>query len=142
MTNASHTLYIGVTSDLASRVEEHKHKLVPGFTSKYNITKLIWYEHFTNPYDAISREKQLKCWRREKKVALIRSMNPEWKDLSIDEDADRPPSTSPGQALDYARDDEEREEAQLPPTQGHVERSRDISPERPLDYARGDRGST
>ncbi len=84
MTNASRTLYIGMTNDLARRVSEHRQKLVPGFTSKYNITQLVWYEHFGSPSDAISREKQLKGWRREKKMALIRSMNPDWKDLGLD----------------------------------------------------------
>jgi len=97
MTNASHTLYVGVTNDLARRIYEHKQKLVPGFTEKYNITQLAWYEHFSSPFDAISREKQIKRWRREKKVALIRSQNPEWKDLSQDEEPERP--------LDSARGD-------------------------------------
>jgi len=85
MTNASHTLYVGVTNDLARRVSEHKQKAVPGFTSKYNITQLVWYEHFGSPSDAISREKQLKGWRREKKTALIRSLNPDWRDLSLED---------------------------------------------------------
>jgi putative endonuclease len=96
MTNASRTLYIGVTNNLARRVQEHKRKLVPGFTSKYNMTQLAWYEHFTKPYDAISREKQLKGWRREKKLALIRSLNPDWADLG-EEQIERP--------LDYTRGD-------------------------------------
>ena len=101
MTNDSHTLYLGVTGNLARRVYEHKQKLVPGFTEKYNTTHLVWYEHFSNPYDAIAREKQLKRWRRDKKTALIRALNPEWKDLSQDEESERP--------LDCARGDQERE---------------------------------
>jgi putative endonuclease len=95
MTNDSRTLYVGVTNNLARRAQEHKDKLVPGFTSKYNITQLVWYEHFDGPNDAISREKQLKGWRREKKVALIRSMNPDWSDLSL-EDAERPFDSAQG----------------------------------------------
>jgi len=116
MTNASRTLYVGVTNDLARRVYEHNQKLVPGFTEKYNITQLVWYEHFSGPYDAISREKQLKRWRREKKVALIRSENPEWKDLSQDEEPERPLDSARGdrgsRSLDCARD--ERGEDALP----------------------------
>jgi len=82
MTNHSRTLYIGITSDLQHRVYEHKHKLTPGFTSKYRMTQLACYEVFSEPRDAIAREKQLKGWRRSKKVALIESENPLWEDLS------------------------------------------------------------
>jgi putative endonuclease len=82
MTNRSRTLYVGVTNDLERRVYEHKHKLIPGFTSKYNITKLVWYEAFPAIEQAIEGEKRLKGWLRSKKVALIEASNPRWEDLS------------------------------------------------------------
>ena len=82
MTNRSRTLYTGVTSNLHRRLYEHKNKLIDGFTKKYNITKLVWYEVTSEITSAISREKQIKGWLRKKKIALIESMNPEWKDLS------------------------------------------------------------
>jgi putative endonuclease len=82
MTNKSRTLYIGVTNNLMRRVYEHKHKLVPGFTSKYNIQFLVYYETGNDINEAIAREKQIKGWLRSKKIALIDSMNPKWKDLS------------------------------------------------------------
>lgn len=82
MTNKNNTvLYTGVTSDLMNRVHEHKQKLVEGFTKKYNINKLIYYEAFDEIFEAIVREKQIKGWIRKKKIDLIESMNPEWKDL-------------------------------------------------------------
>ena len=82
MTNKSRTLYTGVTNDLMRRVDEHKKKLIPGFTSKYNIQFLVYYESTPSIHVAIEREKQIKGWLRAKKIALINSMNPEWKDLS------------------------------------------------------------
>lgn len=84
MTNKSRTLYTGVTNDLQRRVYEHKHKLIPGFTSKYNINKLIYLEETSQVTDAIAREKQIKGWTRAKKIALIDSQNPEWRDLSAE----------------------------------------------------------
>ena len=75
-------LYIGVTGNLPRRLYEHRNNLVDGFTKKYNIHKLVYYETTKDVYSAISREKQLKSWRRSKKETLINSMNPEWKDLS------------------------------------------------------------
>ena len=75
-------LYIGVTSNLPRRLYEHKHGLAEGFTKKYNVHKLVYFESTTNAYSAIEREKQLKKWRREKKNNLIISQNPLWKDLS------------------------------------------------------------
>ena len=84
LTNNSQTLYIGVTGNLYERVLQHKHKETPGFTSRYNIGKLIYYEEYDSPNEAILREKQLKGWRRSKKIALIESENPEWKDLSLE----------------------------------------------------------
>ncbi len=82
MTNKSRTLYTGVTNDLMRRVYEHKNKLVSGFTSKYNIQFLVYYESTSSIYSALEREKQIKGWLRAKKIALIDSMNPDWKDLS------------------------------------------------------------
>ncbi len=75
-------VYIGVTNDIVRRVYEHKHKMSPGFTSRYNLKRLVCYEQFEGPAWAISREKQLKGWLRSKKIAMIVAMNPEWKDLS------------------------------------------------------------
>jgi putative endonuclease len=74
-------LYVGITNNLIRRVYEHKNKLISGFTSKYNVNKLVYYESFQSVFDAIKREKEMKGWKREKKVALINSFNPEWKDL-------------------------------------------------------------
>lgn len=82
MTNGVRTLYVGVTNDLARRVYEHKQKLVDGFTKRYNITMLVYYEATTDVGAAITREKQLKGWLRRKKMALVDSMNPRWVDLS------------------------------------------------------------
>ncbi len=82
MTNKSKTLYTGVTNNLERRVYEHKNKLVPGFTNKYNITKLVYYEETNDVQAALAREKQIKGWLRSKKIALIESENPEWKDPS------------------------------------------------------------
>lgn len=84
LANRSGTIYIGVTSDLHRRVYEHKEGLVQGFTSRYNVTRLVYVEAFPTMLDAIAREKQLKGWRREKKVALIEAMNPHWRDISED----------------------------------------------------------
>ena len=82
MTNRAKTLYIGVTTDLKRPVYEHKQKLTEGFTSKYNINKLVVYETTSDIKSAITREKQLKGWSRKKKIKLIESKNPEWDDLS------------------------------------------------------------
>jgi len=86
MTNHSRTLYIGVTNDLQRRVHEHKQKQVPGFTQKYNITQLVYYEETSDIKSAIAREKQIKGWLRSKKIALIESLNPGWRDLTNDWD--------------------------------------------------------
>ena len=82
MTNWSKTLYTGVTNDLIRRVCEHKNKIIDGFTKKYNITKLVFYEETRDIQAAIEREKQIKGWLRSKKIALIESVNPKWEDLS------------------------------------------------------------
>ena len=82
LTNGSHkVLYTGITSDLVKRIYEHKNKFVEGFTKKYNLYKLVYYEVFDDIVNAIAREKQIKGWLRSKKVALIESFNPRWKDL-------------------------------------------------------------
>jgi len=82
MTSRSRTLYVGVTNNLVRRMYEHKQKLVPGFTRKYNLTWLAYYEETSDIASAIAREKQIKGWRRSKKVKLIEDMNPRWRDLS------------------------------------------------------------
>ena len=82
MTNKNNTvLYTGITNDLKRRVYEHKEKLVDGFTKKYNVTKLVYYEVFEDPENAILREKQIKAGSRQKKLDLINSINREWMDL-------------------------------------------------------------
>ena len=82
MTNRSRTLYTGVTNDLERRVFEHKSGTGSKFTSKYRITRLVYYEACSDPREAITREKQIKGWLRAKKIALIESVNPDWDDLS------------------------------------------------------------
>jgi putative endonuclease len=94
MTNASYTLYTGVTNNLERRVYEHKHKLVPGFTSKYNINRLVYYEDCGDIHAAIAREKQIKGWSRAKKVALSETLNKAWVDLSRDWEAVQTPPPS------------------------------------------------
>lgn len=84
MTNASRTLYVGVTNNLERRVYEHKQKLVDGFTSRYNLTWLVYFASSPDVREAIAREKQNKAWSRAKKSALITEFNPEWRDLSLD----------------------------------------------------------
>jgi putative endonuclease len=121
VTNKHHVvLYIGVTSNLEGRIYEHRERLTEGFTKRYQATKLIYYEDYPDPLSAIAREKQLKGWRREKKIVLIEKQNPRWVDL-FDEitwgyDVDllnrekreplivRDPSTAPRQAR-LAQDD-------------------------------------
>ena len=75
-------MYIGVTNDLQRRVYEHRQELVEGFTKKYHVHKLVYYEQTGDVKAALAREKQLKGWRREKKDALVEAMNPDWNDLS------------------------------------------------------------
>ena len=84
LTNGTRTLYVGMTNDLETRMYEHKAKLVAGFPGKYNLTWLAYYEQTSDVESAIAREKQIKRWRRSKKVTLIESSNPRWKDLSLD----------------------------------------------------------
>ena len=82
LTNETHRLYVGVTGDLQRRMYQHKNKLTPGFASRYNLRWLVYFEATTDVHSAIAREKQIKGWKRDKKVALIESENPKWVDLS------------------------------------------------------------
>jgi putative endonuclease len=75
---------VGVTSDLDRRTYQHQHGITPGFASRYNIDRLVYYEITADPLAAIGREKEIKAWVRAKKIALIGSMNPQWNDLSVD----------------------------------------------------------
>ncbi|MDO8505927.1 MAG: GIY-YIG nuclease family protein [bacterium] len=82
-TNQRNTvLYTGMSGQLPERMTQHKEHRVPGFTKRYNIEKLVYYEVFETPYDAIAREKEIKGWLRAKKIKLIEAKNPEWSDLS------------------------------------------------------------
>jgi putative endonuclease len=83
LASASGVLYTGVTNFLERRVAQHKAKLHPGFTATYDVTRLVYFEPFTDVRAAISREKQIKNWRREKKLALIRALNPTFGELSL-----------------------------------------------------------
>ena len=80
----SRVVYTGVTNDLKRRIYEHKHKLIPGFTSKYNVDRLVYFETTSDVHAALAREKQIKGWLRAKKIALIQSSNPRWEDLSVE----------------------------------------------------------
>ncbi len=101
MASRSGTLYIAITNDIARRAYEHKHGLVCGFTSKYRVTRLVYCESTEDVGAALDREKQLKRWSRQKKIALVESMNPNWEDLSVEKAdkshlAARDPSASVG----------------------------------------------
>ena len=89
----SGTLYIGVTNNLERRMVEHKEGLVPGFAKQYGVDRLVYFEGYNHVRNAIRREKQLKGWRREKRTALIESVNPSWKDLARAWYESRGPST-------------------------------------------------
>jgi putative endonuclease len=84
LTNKSRTLYTGMTNDLKRRVYQHRNKLIPGFTYQYKLNRLVFFEMTTDVRAAISREKQIKGQTRGKKLALIESVNPRWRDLSVD----------------------------------------------------------
>jgi len=83
MTNKSRTLYVGMTNSLHKRVPQHKEKLIPGFTQRYNITMLVYFEEYSDVRYAITREKEIKKWRREKKIKLIESVNPNWEEIIL-----------------------------------------------------------
>ena len=80
----NHVMYIGVTNNLQRRLYEHRNGMMDGFTKRYNVNKLVYFEQTNDPKAAICREKQLKGWTRAKKNALVERMNPEWRDLSIE----------------------------------------------------------
>jgi len=77
------TLYLGVTNDLVRRVYEHKNKVVPGFTTRYGVARLVWFECYDDPANAIAREKDIKKWKRDWKIRLIEEENPDWDDLHL-----------------------------------------------------------
>ena len=80
--NSNRTIYVGVTNDLTQRVQQHRDKIFAGFTAKYDVSQLVYFEEFGDVRDAIEREKQIKAYRREKKIALIEAENPHWQDLA------------------------------------------------------------
>jgi len=84
MASRSHNFYVGVTNNIERRVREHKEHEQESFTARYNIDRLVWYEIFGDVHAAIAREKQLKHWRREKKIRLIECKNPTWQDFSAE----------------------------------------------------------
>ena len=84
MASRSGTLYLGITNNINRRVHEHKNHLIPGFTDKYDVDRLVYFETITDSSSAIKREKQIKAWSRQKKVPLIDKLNPDWNDLSAD----------------------------------------------------------
>jgi putative endonuclease len=82
MASKSGVLYTGVTNDLERRVAEHKDGSLPGFTKRYHVTRLVYFEQFGRADEAITREKQIKAWSRKKKLALVQTLNPKWRDLT------------------------------------------------------------
>ena len=84
MASKSGTLYVGMTSNIKKRIYEHKNHLIAGFTDKYNVDRLVYAETIKDSFSAIKREKQIKAWRREKKVKLIESLTSSWDDLALD----------------------------------------------------------
>ena len=95
LTNKSNKVfYIGVTNNLERRMYEHKNKLIDGFTKKYNLTKLIYFEATNDVNSALKREKQLKNWHRDWKIKMINDLNPGWKDLSVDAETVDPETSS------------------------------------------------
>ena len=100
MASESGVLYVGVTNNVERRATQHQQKLVPGFTARYNVHKLVYFEVYGDIRLAIAREKQIKGWLRKRKIALIESMNPSWKDLMAElrkaRESARPRSSAPG----------------------------------------------
>jgi putative endonuclease len=88
MSNKSRRLYTGITSTLGHRVYQHKNKVLPGFTARYQSDMLVYFEEYSYVMDAIAREKEIKSWRREKKLKLILTENPDWADLSAEWEED------------------------------------------------------
>ncbi len=122
MASASGVLYIGVTNDLERRVFEHQKKLIPGFSARYNVRKLVYFELFGNVHAAIAREKELKGWLRRRKIALIESVNPQWDDLSAQWQLTIPSKDEPVMACHS-----ERSEESLRETNDATEAKRDSS---------------
>src|SRR5208337_558317 len=119
LASASGVLYTGVTNLLERRIAEHKAKLCPGFTVAYDVTRLVYFEPFTDVRAAISREKQLKNWRRKKKLAIIRALNPTFRDLSADFPGatnSKRASTKPSRKEDTPRLDPSTPVRQKPPS--------------------------
>ncbi len=85
LASRTRTLYTGISNDLARRLQEHRNRMAPSFTARYAVYRLVYLESTDDPTAAIAREKQIKRWRRDKKIALIEAHNPEWKDLSARE---------------------------------------------------------
>lgn len=83
LASRSRVLYVGVTHHLEGRTRQHREALVAGFTSQYRVHRLVYFEKFTHVLDAIAREKEIKSWRRDKKIALIQEVNPTWEDLAV-----------------------------------------------------------
>jgi len=96
MASRKRVLYVGMTNDLQRRVYEHRKHLVPGFTARYNVDRLVYFERFRDAYSAIRREKQIKGWLRSKKIGLVESMNPDWTDLAASWFDERDPSVRSG----------------------------------------------
>ena len=84
--NNGRAMYIGFSNNLERRIQEHKSGLIEGFTKKYNVHRLVYYEYFEDASAAIAREKELKGWKRERKNALVESVNPEWKEILLSEE--------------------------------------------------------
>jgi putative endonuclease len=100
MASRSHNFYVGVTNNIARRVREHKDHTFQGFTDRYNVDRLVWYETYPYIRTAIAREKQLKGWVRAKKIELIERMNPTWQDLSDDWGKPIPPLRADRRSFD------------------------------------------
>ncbi len=105
MGSQSGTLYVGVTSNLEQRVWQHKHHTLEGFTKRYNVTKLLYYEECPRIDDAIGREKQVKAWSRRKKLDLVRTINPRWNDLAWDWFGEEPDTLVPATDVGFNRID-------------------------------------
>jgi putative endonuclease len=100
----THVLYCGMTDSIQRRVEEHRQAVIPGFTETYQCDRLVWFEHYQYVLNAIDREKQIKRWRRAKKIWLIEQTNPTWADLS---EVWRKETAGPSTALRSGRDDKD-----------------------------------
>src|SRR5712692_5228832 len=123
MSNRTHVLYIGVTNDLDHRVGQHQQGANPGFTQRYHLKRLVYFESYDKIADAISREKQLKGWRRSKKIALIESLNPRWSDRSREW---FPWMTDSGASIGPSSTPDKKASSVEPSTKCHPERSNSV----------------